>query len=88
MHPGGYSTGLSLRSFLPCTASLIFFFLFSCSFACTFSSFLMSSQPILSFLHFVSILGILLYLLYSFQFSLIVRILGLFSNIFVEIKNA
>jgi hypothetical protein len=40
------------------------------------------------FLHLLSIPGILLYLLYSFQFILTVRILGLFWNIFVEINNA
>jgi len=87
MSPEGYPTGLSPHLFSRVPHNQLFP-LFSCNFSWFsefFFCFLPSSCPHLSFSAFYLHSK---YLLYSFQFILIVRILGLFLEYFVEINIA
>jgi len=75
-------------SFLPYAAQAFYFPLFSLEFLRFSRAFSQVLSLFCPFLHIISFSGTLIYLLYSFQSILIVRILRLFWNIFVEINNA
>jgi hypothetical protein len=97
IRPDGYPTGFKIAFLCPAlhnsiflTSSssffLSFFFFFLLAFSCGFVRFSheFSSYFVLfcPFLHFLSILGTLVFLLCSFQFLLTVRILGFIVEYF------